>query len=118
MNLSRLLNQTAVLWTQGAAGGDGNRTYNAGAEVTVRWQNRREQFTDASGKTNVSRAIVYFDGSAATITLGDRLFLGLLTDLTVAERADPTIVNLSYEVKANDLSPSVDASQQLRKAIL
>lgn len=118
MNLSRLLNQTAVYWAPGAVGGDGNRTYASGIEVTVRWQNRREEFTNAAGKKELSQAIIYFDGSGTAIVLGGRLFLGSLTDMTAGEIADPRLVNLSYRVKQNDVSPSVDASQSLRKAIL
>ena len=118
MNIGRKLNQTAVYWAPGAAGGDGNRAYDAAVEVAVRWQNKRVEFTNAAGKKDISQAIIYFDGAGTTILLGGRIFLGELTDLTVAEQADPRLVDLSYQVKANDLSPSLNASQSLRKAIL
>ena len=118
MNIASKLNQTAVYWAPGAVDNYGNRNYSAGVEVSVRWQQRREEFTNVNGKKEVSQAIVYYEGQAVTLKLGGKLFQGVLADLTAGEIADPNIVTEAYRIKQNGDSPSVAAGQFLGKVWL
>lgn len=118
MNLTTKLNQTAVYWAPDDVTGDGNRTFAAPVETSVRWQDVRELFLNAQGEKELSNAVIYFDGSGTAIVLDGKLFLGTLADLSAPEEANPNIVRLAYRVRGNNLSPSLQATQSLRKAFL
>ena len=115
MNFATKLNQTAVYWAVGAVDDYGNTAYAAGTEITVRWEDIGELFLDAQGESVMSNAIVY---GTDTVALDGYLYLGTLASLSAPEQADPTIVNGAYRIRQSKLSPSVDASQSLRKTWL
>jgi hypothetical protein len=115
LNINRKLNQTAVYWAPLAPGNDGNVTWGAGAEISVRWENKREVFTNFEGEEKTSSAIVYSNGDETTQVENGRLYLGELTDLTAPQQANPEIVLNSFRIQQSLLSPNVRATQHLRK---
>ena len=58
MNLSKVLNQTAVYWAPLANDGWGGKTYAAPVEVAVRWTDKQEKFISGSGEEEVSRTVI------------------------------------------------------------
>lgn len=118
MNLASKLNQTAVRWAKTGVDDNANSTYAAAAEVSVRWENKRELFVNARGEKELSQAIVYFDADVVAVVLDDYLFFGTLASLSAPQQADPTITPLAYRVRGNNVSPSLKAAQFLRKAFL
>ena len=118
MNFATKLNQTAVYWApDGTVDDFGNNGFAAGVELTsaVRWEDKGELFLNALGEQELSQSISYYDG---TLALDGYLYLGTLASLSAPEQADPTIVRGAYRIRQTKLSPSVDASQSLRKTWL
>ena len=116
MNFATKLNQTAVYWApDGTVDDHGNGGFVAGAEITARWEDKGELFLNALGEQELSQSIIYYDG---TLALDGYLYLGTLASLSAPEQADPTIVRGAYRIRQTKLSPSVDASQSLRKTWL
>jgi hypothetical protein len=113
-----MLNQTAVYWAPGAAGADGNVTFAAGVEVSVRWQSKRELFVNALGQKETSQAVIYHDTADGGFVVNGRLYKGELADLSAPEQADPTLVAVAFQIKQIGESPSLDASQELGKTWL
>ena len=50
MDFTRLLNQTAVYWGSPSYDGYSKRTFATPVEVSVRWEDKQELFTDSQGK--------------------------------------------------------------------
>lgn len=113
-----LFNQDAVHWAAGALDSGGNATWGAGAEIAskVRWQEGKGFIRNAQGDRIDFDAVVYTEGSES-ISNGDRMFEGELTDLTVAQRADPTQAD-SWLVVFVGTSTSIDADERMKKILL
>lgn len=113
--------QTAVVWKQDASSGYadeyGKHAFNAGAEITVRWDDEQREVIDGEGATIVSRAIVMVD-DADGVKPGDYLFLGVLTDLDSGAAADPNIQAEAFPVLVLLGTPTLKADATLREAVL
>lgn len=108
--------QTAVYWASPTPDAYGGRTFTAGAEIDVRWEDRQERFLDAAGVELVSRAVVFADQD---LEIGACLFLGTLADLTPAEEADPQIVETAYPIRQLEKVPELASTTRfVRKAWL
>ena len=115
MNFSTKLNQTAVYWAPAASDEYGNSTHETGEEITVRWEDRVDLFVNAQGEDEHSQAVVY---GTDLVVVDGYLYLGTLASLTAQQQLDPTIVRGAYRVRQSKLSPSVGATQSLRKTWL
>lgn len=114
--LSRFLNQTAVRWANPVKDGFGGYTFDSPAEITCRWEDRRERVEDENGNEVVANSIVY---SNRSYSIGDRMYLGSLDDMDSA--SEPTDSDISGSVKRIIIKatiPSVDASIMLYKYYL
>lgn len=107
--------QIAVYWPPAGQDGFGGRTYGAAAEIAVRWEDRCETFVDSSGKSAVSRAVVYPDRLLVNEGL---LFLGVLSSLASGEEDDPFSVVGIHEIRSTQTSPSLKADKTLHKVWL
>jgi len=116
MNISRLLNQTAVYWASPVPDGRGGNTFTAGVEVDCRWEDKAVRFIDGqSGEEVLSRSRVFL---GQDVDLGGYLFLGELDDLTSAAGEDPTEEAEAYMIRSNERMPDVKGQIRLRTAML
>ena len=91
--------------------GFGGYTFATPTHLDVRWEVKREVFTDGAGREQVSRAIVY---TRVDITVDDYLALGDLTG-----QADPQAANLeTYQVRAFQKSTDLRNVRAVRKVFL
>jgi hypothetical protein len=114
MNISDYLNQKAVYWGTPTKGQWGT-TFADPIEIDCRWQFVMQQFVDPStGKTHVSRAIVYCNQD---LDLDGYLWPGELSEL---DSGIDSPVNLAeaHRIRSWEKSPDLKAEQFLRKAIL
>lgn len=107
-----LLRQTAVYWGSPSPDGYGGMTFAAPIEITVRWEERADRFTDRLGAEHVSRARVYVDRA---LDLGGYLCLSTLAEL---DSLDPFELLGAYEIRGAGSIPSVDATTSLRSVWL
>ena len=117
MDMPSLFKQTAVAWAVSGVNDYGNTVFTAAVEVPVRWQRKREEFTNSAGDKEVSQSVIYH-GDSAVMVVDTLLYEGELSDLTAAEIADPTQLWNAYPVKAIGSSPSVTGEEVLGKVWL
>ena len=115
MDIASMLNQTAVYWGAPAQSGWGVMSYGTPVEVSVRWMEKQEKFIDMSGTEAVSKSVVI---SETDFVLGGRLWLGSLSSLTAAQKADPTVITNCLVIRGYNKTPSLDATEFLRRAFL
>jgi hypothetical protein len=97
MFISSFLRQTAVRWTLTGQNGYGENTYSTAVQVSVRWQYTQKLFVNAQGKEEMSQSIVYLD---TDLNNDDYLYLGVLSGLTVQQKANPLLVLQAFPVKS------------------
>lgn len=108
-------NQTAVYWAPASLDSFGKHTFGVPVEVDCRWQDSVELVRDGSGAERCSVSKVFPDRALST---GGFLYLGELTDLSDAEKADPkTVTNASEIIAVQDI-PSLDLGERVYTAWL
>jgi hypothetical protein len=114
MNLTKVLNQTAVYWGNPTADGWGGYTYDSPVEVAVRWTDKQEKYVTTQGTylEQLSRAVIL---SETDFEIKGRMMLGTLTDLTSDMLPDS---NGAYTIDGFAKIPDKTANQFLRKAWL
>ena len=65
--------QAATYWSTPVSDGYGGYTYLIPVPLSVRWEEKQEEFTDPEGKLNLSRAVVYVP---VDVSVGGYLLLG------------------------------------------
>ena len=105
--IRRLCKQDAVYWGNPQNDGYSNFTYDAAVEIKCRWQDKVQFFYDNEGNTQSSRAIVY---PLQELDEEGWLYLGLLTDLTAAEIANPKIIPSASTIKKFEKSPVLNGT--------
>ncbi len=109
------LNQTAVFWGTPVTDGFGKLTFAVPVEISVRWEDKMEQFLSAMGKDELSQSIIY---SETDMEPDCYLYLGLLTDLSTEEKANPVLKVTAYPVKQFKKIPDIIGNAFLRKTWL
>lgn len=112
MDFDRLLKQTAVYWGGPSYGGYSKKTFAAPVEVSIRWEDKQELFTDSQGKEKLSQAVIYLNQD---VVVGAFIYLGDLSELGSSEEGDPYLVASAKEIMAFNKLPNVGATQYLRK---
>lgn len=107
--------QAAVYWGSPQPDGYGGFTFAAGAEVSVRWEDRLRVFIDATGREQQSRATVYGGGE---LDVGGFLYLGTLASLTGAQQADPYEVDGSRPIAVRESITSVGGTKTIYSYML
>lgn len=107
--ITRAYTQTATYWGSPTSDGTGGQSYDAPAELQVRWEERQEEFLTAAGETQVSNAIVWAKQDLDTLGY---LYLGSSVE------ADPTRVVGAFRILAFRSIPSIRGSQAERRAFL
>jgi hypothetical protein len=113
--IARNCPHTAVYWGNPQNNGSGGKTFDAPVEIACRWEDMHQVVSDAKGNEITSRALVF---TTQDVVEEGMLYLGLLTSLTVAQKADPMTVDRAYVIKRFQKTPSLEGSAYLRKAYL
>jgi len=103
------LPQTCTYWGAPVSSGFGGTTFSLPSPLPCRWEEKAEEFVDASGQTKVSRAIVYLSDD---VEVGGYLFLGDVSTV------DPTSLDGAYNIQRYSKMPDIRAANYLRKAWL
>jgi len=107
---SKYLKQTATYWAPSAVSGVyQTKTWTTPAVILVRWEDKRERFTDRGGEELVSNAVVYLNQE---VLEGGFLFLGTSVD------ANPRNVSKAFPIKKFENTPGLKNQLYVRKAIL
>ena len=102
--LRKLSVQTAVYWGTPVNDGYGGYTYAAPVEIAVRWEGSTKVITTSKGMEYVSRAEVIVNQD---VDEEGYLYLGTLSDLTEAQKADPKLVNGAWKIIRFDKIPMI-----------
>lgn len=106
------LNQYCVHWKKNGVDEFGQPEFDSPVELKCRWDEMAEQFIDASGSGEVSKAKVMLESD---FSLGDYLWFGRLSD----EPDDsPLGAQGCWEVRGAEKTPNIDADDTLYIAIL
>jgi len=118
--IKRMRRQKAVYWALQSedSGGDDFDDYGqplvvAPVEIDCRWEDSTEEFIDADGVPQMSRAIVYVDRD---VDVGGVLMLGTLADVDDVD--NPKINDAAWEIKRFDNFPDLKAKEFLKTAYL
>jgi hypothetical protein len=100
--LSKACVQTAVYWGTPVNDGYGGMTYDTPVEIYVRWDGSTQVITDSKGVEHTCKNEV--------VTLQDVdeqgfLYLGSLSDLSTAEKANPLLVDGAHCILQFDKNP-------------
>ncbi len=119
--IDTMLRQTAVWWplqsSESAGGGDfdeyGQPLLSDPVEISVRWEDRIEEFIDGEGTTQLSNAVVFVDRD---VEVGGVLMLGEIADITDLENVKEN--DGAWEIMRFDKLPTLRATKNLRTAYL
>lgn len=106
--ISRMRKQTAVWWPCSGTDAFGQPTYSSPQEISVRWEDKMEEFVDAHGTKHMSEALVYTDRK---MTVRDVLLLGELD--TNVDEANPKANAGAFEVKRAEDLPNLRNTEHL-----
>jgi len=114
--LKKMLRQTAVYWNLSALEFDnyGQPIPTTPVEIKVRWEDVGEEFLDAAGTLQLSRAKVYVDRD---VKVGGILMLGEL-DSGVMDLINVKENENAWEIRRFEKLPTIKATQFLRIAFL
>lgn len=121
---TRMLRQNAVYWPPGGNDEQGRPAPGEPELIKVRWEDRNDNFVDATGNLRTSRARVYT--SKDVVLLG---FLHLVPDPNIRTTVDlttymnslpddPSTVVNSFQIQGFGKEPNLRATKFLRFAML
>lgn len=110
--ITRMRKQTAVLWVRGSPDTYGNFSFASPVEISCRWEDVAQEFLDAQGEKQMSRAVVYAD---RVLKPGDRLMRGEIDSNTPE---NPLDTSDAFEVRRFENTPNLRATEFLKTAYL
>ena len=113
--MKRICKQTAVYWGTPTPDKFAKNSFATPIEIKCFWSNKTEMITDNAGKEIVSRATFYV---FQDLDEQGMLFFGVLDDLTVAEKADPTKVKKAFEIKQFLKIPSLLNTRKFNRRVM
>lgn len=102
--IQRVTVQTAVYWCSPVNDGYGGFTFASPIEIPVRWEDQTEVITTRDGSQYVSRARILV---TQDVDEGGYLYLGSLSDLTEAQKANPTLLPTAWRIRRFDKVPMI-----------
>jgi hypothetical protein len=118
--ITKMKKQTAVYWPSETSESAGDAFDDYGKpvvadpiEIDCRWEDVSEEFSDATGTRQISRAKVYVDRD---VDVGGILMLGELTDIT--DEVNIKENDGAFEIRRFDKLPNLKATEYLRTAFL
>jgi hypothetical protein len=112
--IGRMLNQTAVYWGTPVDDGYGGSTLADPVLIDCYWAERQEQFVSATGKTELSRAVVML---ASAVEVGGWLLLGDYDDVA-SSISNPNQLEEALPVRATAKIPGINPLEIVYKAWL
>ena len=79
------LPEKVTVWRETANDGFGGKSWSAPVVLSARIAFKQEKFTDASGDTQISTAVVYTDGD---MQIDDKVFFGVSAELSPVAAAN------------------------------
>jgi len=114
--ITKMRKQTAVYWAPSTPDGTGGTAFGTATDISCRWEDRAERFTDTAGVEHISRAVVYVD---RVLALGGWLRLGAKADLSPDQiTAGPQRLTNAFRIKRVDALPNLKATETLRTVYL
>jgi len=113
--LKKMLKQTAVYWplTSVEFDGYGQPVPSTPIEIKVRWEDVCEEFLDANGTMQLSKAKVYVDRD---VEVGGILMLGELS--SGVDESNPKENDDAWEIRRVEKLPTLNAKEFLRTIYL
>ena len=105
--IANLCKQDAVYWGNPQNDGYSDFTYDAAVEIKCRWEDKVQFIRDRQGNEQSSRSIVY---PLQELDEEGWLYLGLLTDLTAAQIANPKLIEKASTIKKFEKSPALGST--------
>lgn len=102
--IAGLCKQDAVYWGNPQNDGYSDFIYDAPVAIKCRWEDKVQFFQDRQGNEQSSRSIVYV---LQELDEEGWLYLGLLTDLTTAEKANPKLIRAASTIKKFEKTPAL-----------
>ena len=99
--------EDAVYWGAPQPDGYGGYEFDPPVEIKCRWDGKREVFIDAQGRETVSKAKIL-----VTQDLQEEgyLYLGKLSDLSTAQKADPKLVGNACLIRGFEKTPMIKST--------
>lgn len=91
----RTYKQKAVYWSTPAADGYGGFTFASPVEIDCRWEDKQIVVTNDDGKEITTSSQVFTE---SVVDKEGYLYLGTLDNLTVAQKANPKLVEGAYSI--------------------
>lgn len=116
----RNLNQQAVYWATPVEDGYGGHTWATPIEIDCRWVDKIEVILSRTARAGAGEELVSRAQVQVSQDLDEQgmLFLGELTDLTVAEKTDPATISNAYSIKQFAKVSTIKGTAFYRKAWL
>lgn len=110
--IKKMRKQTAVYWARTTSDHYGRFSYQPPVEVKCRWDDTIQEFVNATGEKQASRAVAYVD---TIMVPGDRIKRGVLeTDTPL----DPLSIDDAFEIRRFDQIPNFRATETLLVAYM
>jgi hypothetical protein len=106
--------QTMVYWSTPTPDGYGGFTYSTPEEISCRWDEKMQLVRGANGEEVVSKAEVMV---TRDIDEGGFLYLGSLDDLSVAQKADPMLVDGAWKVLSISKTPLFQSTDEFVRTV-
>ena len=102
--IKRISKHTAVYWGSPTPRANGSNSYGTPIEIKCFWKDTSQLIADRDMKEVSIKATVYV---FQDLDEQGMLFLGTLSDLTTAQKADPRKVTRAYEISRFVKTPSL-----------
>ena len=113
--IKRRAKHIAVYWGTPTLTNDGHTSFTTPVELFCIWKDSTDLLRTDQGREIVIRAEVYV---SEDLDEKGMLYLGRLTDLTTAQKADPRKVATAYEIKKFIKTPSLLRSTDYNRKVI
>jgi hypothetical protein len=97
--INKISVQKAVYWAPNSLSNEGMRTFSIGVEISCRWDDTIEVVRASNGQEIVCKAKIL---TTTDLLEQGYLYRGTLASLSVAQKADPRLVETAYEIRRVD----------------
>lgn len=114
--IKKVCKQTTVYWATPVKDGYGNYTYATPVEIKCRWEDKVSIINGENGQQETCSAsvLVYQD-----LTMHGYLYLGTLASLSAAQKANPKLIDRSYEIAYFEKIPLIFSTTKfVRRALI
>lgn len=113
--IKRISNQIAVYWSRPTPREDGSNAYAAPVEIKCFWKDGTQYIPDRDMRDVSVKALIYVSQDLDEMGM---LYLGTLSSLTTAQKADPRLVNRAYEITRFEKIPSLYKKNEFNRRVI